>query len=55
MTMTPGEWPEVLRYADVVFVAVSSSGLERVLAQAARIGAPNAIWVLATKGWTPWH
>jgi glycerol-3-phosphate dehydrogenase (NAD(P)+) len=48
-----GEWPEVLQNAGVVFVAVSSSGLEHVLSQAGRIGAPDAIWVLATKGWTP--
>jgi glycerol-3-phosphate dehydrogenase (NAD(P)+) len=48
-----GEWPDVLQDAGVVFVAVSSSGLERVLSQAARIGAPDAIWVLATKGWAP--
>jgi hypothetical protein len=34
----------------VVFVAVSSAGLRRVLFQAARIGAPGATWVLATKG-----
>ena len=34
-----------------MFVAVSSAGLPRVLSQAARIGAPGAIWVLATKGW----
>jgi glycerol-3-phosphate dehydrogenase (NAD(P)+) len=46
-----GEWAEVLPGAGVVFVAVSSAGLERVLAQAARIGAPGAVWVLATKGW----
>jgi glycerol-3-phosphate dehydrogenase (NAD(P)+) len=48
-----GEWQEVLRNAEVVFVAVSSNGLERVLSEAARIGAPGAVWVLATKGWTP--
>jgi glycerol-3-phosphate dehydrogenase (NAD(P)+) len=48
-----GEWRDVLRNAEVVFVAVSSDGLERVLSQAARIGAPDAIWVLATKGWSP--
>lgn len=47
------EWQEVLRNAEIVFVAVSSGGLERVLSQAARIGAPGATWVLATKGWTP--
>ncbi len=46
-----GEWAEVLPGAGVVLVAVSSAGLPRVLAQAARIGAPGAVWVLATKGW----
>jgi glycerol-3-phosphate dehydrogenase (NAD(P)+) len=45
------EWPEVLPAADVVFVAVSSAGLPEVLSVAARIGAPGATWVLATKGW----
>jgi len=45
------EWAGVLPDATVVFVAVSSSGLQQVLSQAARIGAPDAIWVLATKGW----
>ena len=48
-----GEWQDVLRNAEVVYVAVSSGGLQRVLSEAARIGAPDAIWVLATKGWTP--
>jgi glycerol-3-phosphate dehydrogenase (NAD(P)+) len=48
-----GQWHDDLRTAQVVFVAVSSDGLERVLTQAARIAAPDAIWVLATKGWTP--
>lgn len=47
------EWADMLPAASVVFVAVSSAGLERVLSQAARIGAPDAIWVLATKGWAP--
>src|ERR1017187_4114384 len=46
-----GEWAEVLHAATVVFVAVSSAGLRRVLSEAARIGAPDAVWVLATKGW----
>ncbi len=45
------EWPEALPTADVVLVAVSSSGLQEVLSVAARIGAPRAVWVLATKGW----
>jgi glycerol-3-phosphate dehydrogenase (NAD(P)+) len=45
------EWAEALPAAEVVFVAVSSSGLTEALSAAARIGAPNATWVLATKGW----
>jgi len=45
------EWADVLPDATIVFVAVSSAGLRRVLSQAARIGAPDATWVLATKGW----
>jgi glycerol-3-phosphate dehydrogenase (NAD(P)+) len=45
------EWADALPGAGIVFVAVSSAGLQRVLSKAARIGAPNAIWVLATKGW----
>lgn len=48
-----GEWADELPDAKVVFVAVSSAGLSRVLSQAARIGAPDAVWVLATKGWSP--
>ncbi len=47
------EWSEVMPGAAVVFVAVSSAGLQRVLSEASRIGAPDAIWVLATKGWAP--
>jgi glycerol-3-phosphate dehydrogenase (NAD(P)+) len=46
-----GEWAEALRAATVVFVAVSSAGLARVLSEAAGAGAPGAVWVLATKGW----
>jgi glycerol-3-phosphate dehydrogenase (NAD(P)+) len=48
-----GEWADALPYAEVVFVAVSSTGLRRVLSQSAHLGAPHAIWVLATKGWSP--
>ncbi len=48
-----GEWGAGLPGAEVVFVAISSAGLRRVLAQAAAIGAPGATWVLATKGWEP--
>jgi glycerol-3-phosphate dehydrogenase (NAD(P)+) len=46
-----GEWADALSAAAVVFVAVSSGGLFQVLSQAARIGAPGAVWVFATKGW----
>jgi glycerol-3-phosphate dehydrogenase (NAD(P)+) len=45
------DWPQELPGAAIVFVAVASGGLERVLSQAAGVGAPDAIWVLATKGW----
>jgi glycerol-3-phosphate dehydrogenase (NAD(P)+) len=45
------EWAEVLPHAEVVFVAVSSSGLREALSMAARIGAPGAVWAMATKGW----
>jgi glycerol-3-phosphate dehydrogenase (NAD(P)+) len=45
------EWSEVLPSVPVVFVAVSSAGLQRVLAQAAGFGAAGAVWILATKGW----
>lgn len=45
------EWAQVLPTAAVVLVAVSSAGLPQVLARAARIGAADATWVLATKGW----
>jgi glycerol-3-phosphate dehydrogenase (NAD(P)+) len=48
----PEQWPEVLADARLVFVAVSSGGLERTLAAAAATAAPEA-WVLATKGWQP--
>jgi glycerol-3-phosphate dehydrogenase (NAD(P)+) len=51
--LTPAEWDSALAEADIVFVAVSSAGLSRVLARAARIGAPRATWVIATKGWSP--
>ncbi len=44
-------WADELPAASIIFVAVSSAGLERVLSQAAGLGAPGAIWVLATKGW----
>jgi glycerol-3-phosphate dehydrogenase (NAD(P)+) len=46
-----GEWAEALSGAAVVFVAVSSAGLGDALSQAAGAAAPDAVWVLATKGW----
>ncbi len=45
-------WGDVLPGARLVFVAVSSGGLARVLAELAPDAAPDA-WVLATKGWEP--
>lgn len=51
---TAEEWREELPAAEIVYVAISSSGLQRVLSEAARLGArPDATWVLATKGWEP--
>lgn len=47
------EWADELPHAKVVFVAVSSAALKRVLSQSAYLGAPGAVWVLATKGWSP--
>ena len=45
------DWADELPGAPIIFVAVSSAGLERVLSRAAGLGAPGAVWVLATKGW----
>jgi glycerol-3-phosphate dehydrogenase (NAD(P)+) len=46
-----GEWGDALHDADLVYVAVSSAGLREMLSRAASIGAPDAVWVMATKGW----
>jgi glycerol-3-phosphate dehydrogenase (NAD(P)+) len=48
-----GRWAEPLAAADLVVVAVTSTGLAKVLAEAAPAGAPDAVWALATKGWEP--
>ena len=45
------DWADELPGASIIFVAVSSAGLERVLSRAAGLGAPGAVWVMATKGW----
>jgi glycerol-3-phosphate dehydrogenase (NAD(P)+) len=45
------EWPAFLPAADVVAVAVASPGLHAVLAAAEPHVSPNAVWLLATKGW----
>jgi glycerol-3-phosphate dehydrogenase (NAD(P)+) len=50
--LPPEDWPATLAGAAMVFVAVSSGGLERVLAQAAPLADPE-VWLLATKGWQP--
>lgn len=47
----PAAWADALSAADIVAVAVSSQGLEPVLATAAGHVRADAIWVLATKGW----
>jgi glycerol-3-phosphate dehydrogenase (NAD(P)+) len=43
--------PTTLGEADMIVVAVSSPGLGPVLSTAAVTCAPDAVWVLATKGW----
>lgn len=48
----PEDWDRRLADADVVLVAVSSAGLEPVLARAGGAAAPD-VWLLATKGWQP--
>jgi glycerol-3-phosphate dehydrogenase (NAD(P)+) len=48
-----GEWPDPLASADLVVVAVSSPGLHAVISAAAAHARPDAVWVLATKGWQP--
>jgi glycerol-3-phosphate dehydrogenase (NAD(P)+) len=49
----PDEWDAALRRADQIVVAVSTPALETVLRRAAAAAAPDATWVLATKGWQP--
>ena len=45
------KWDEPLRRAEVVFVAVSSHGIDAVVRRAAAMADPNATWIVATKGW----
>jgi glycerol-3-phosphate dehydrogenase (NAD(P)+) len=45
------KWDEPLARADVIIVAVSSGGIDQVVRRAAAIARPEAIWVVATKGW----
>jgi glycerol-3-phosphate dehydrogenase (NAD(P)+) len=47
------EWPAAVADAEMVVVAVSSGGLEQVIADVAPYVPPGAVWVLATKGWQP--
>lgn len=49
----PDGWQAALRTADMVMVAVSSPGLHPVIVAAAEHARPDAVWVLATKGWQP--
>jgi len=49
----PDEWPAALAGADQIAVCVSTPGLEDVIRRAARHAAPEATWVLVTKGWQP--
>jgi glycerol-3-phosphate dehydrogenase (NAD(P)+) len=49
----PDGWRPALAVADIVLVAVSSQGLQRMLEAARPHVPPGTIWVLATKGWQP--
>jgi glycerol-3-phosphate dehydrogenase (NAD(P)+) len=49
----PALWRGALADADIVMVAVTSQGLQRVLEAAGPLASPGAIWALATKGWQP--
>jgi glycerol-3-phosphate dehydrogenase (NAD(P)+) len=51
--LTPEEWEPALAGAELIAVCVSSPGLETVLRRAAATARPEAVWVLATKGWQP--
>jgi glycerol-3-phosphate dehydrogenase (NAD(P)+) len=45
------KWEAPLVRADTILVAVSSQGVSDVVRRAAAIAAPDAVWVVATKGW----
>jgi glycerol-3-phosphate dehydrogenase (NAD(P)+) len=45
------KWDEPLGRAEVVVVAVSSHGIDAVVRRAAAMAAPDATWIVATKGW----
>src|SRR5262249_17404517 len=45
------KWESSLARAELVVVAVSSHGIREVVRQAAPMAAPDATWIVATKGW----
>jgi glycerol-3-phosphate dehydrogenase (NAD(P)+) len=47
------EWRVALGATDIVVAAVSSPGLQAMIAAAAAHTPAGAVWVLATKGWQP--
>jgi glycerol-3-phosphate dehydrogenase (NAD(P)+) len=46
-----GEWKEGLPHAELVVLAVASSGIRAVVREAHPLLSPGAVWVIATKGW----
>lgn len=50
---TYGEWADVLPDADRIVLGVSSDGLADVAVKVARSARPDALFVVATKGWDP--
>jgi glycerol-3-phosphate dehydrogenase (NAD(P)+) len=49
--LPPEEWGPVLAEADQVTVCVSTPGLQPTIRVAALWARPDAVWVIATKGW----
>lgn len=46
-----GDWAGPLAEAEIVVLAVSSSGITPVVAEARSMLRPGAVWAVATKGW----
>lgn len=52
-TVRWGEWEEALQQAEIVALAIASSGVRDIAGYAATMLPANAVWAVATKGWEP--